>query len=617
MISVVGSPGDAGILRGAPETPGCASHAKRWVLLATILGSSIAFLEASVINVALPAMQSALGASVSEMQWIASAYTLVLAALTLVGGAAGDRFGRLRLFRWGAIALAAASVGCGLASNASQLIAGRALQGIGAAMLIPNSLALLSGSFPRAERGRVIGIWSACTALTGAGSPILGGWLVDTVSWRAGFLSVVPLALATLAVARRRVPEPPRRRDPPAVDWLGGILATAGLGGLVFAIIASGSSGVDSRTLVASATGGILCLAGLVALESRSPSPMIPLSVFRSPGFRAANLLTLLLYFGVSAVFFVLPFNLVQVQGYSATLTGAAYLPFALILGALSPWVGRLADRLGTRPLLVGGPVIAAAGLALFALPNIGGSYWVTFFPAMATVGLGMALTVTPLTATVMGGVDVAQAGVASAVNNTVARVGALLAVAAIGIVTLPLFTQALTRRLEPLAVEPSIRHALIAERRNLADTTLPESVSDSERPLLQRVIGEAFVDSFRWVALISAGCALGGAVGMWAMRNAVPASETADADTTTPGCAHLDQIVDVRPRARGCEECLRTGDSWVHLRLCLSCGHVGCCDSSKNRHASAHFWANGHAIIQSLEPAETWRWCYIDEIVV
>jgi EmrB/QacA subfamily drug resistance transporter len=313
-----------------------ASYAKRWVLLATILGSSVAFLEASVISIALPAIQAALGASVSEMQWIASAYTLFLAALILVCGAAGDRFGRKRMFRWGTVILAGGSVACGLASTASQLIVARAIQGAGGAMLVPNSLALLSASFPKAERGRVIGIWSACTALTGAGSPILGGWLVDTVSWRAAFLSVVPLAVAALAVAYRRVPEPPRRRDPPAVDWWGGLLATVGLGGLVFAIIASGARSVDSRAVVAAVGIGIFGCIGLGALELRSRSPMVPPALFRSATFRGVNLLTLLLYFAVTAAFFILPFNLVQVQGYSATLTGAAFLPFALLLGSLA-----------------------------------------------------------------------------------------------------------------------------------------------------------------------------------------------------------------------------------------------------------------------------------------
>ena len=613
MISLVRPPCDAAVIRAAAETPGCASRAKRWVLIATILGSSIAFLEASVINVALPAIQDALGASVSTMQWIASAYTLLLAALTLVGGGAGDRFGRLRLFRWGTVLLAAASVACGLASSPSQLIAGRALQGVGAAMLVPNSLALLSGSFPRAERGRVIGIWSAATSLAGSGSPILGGWLVDTVSWRAGFLSIVPLALAALFVTYRRVPEPPRQRHPPAVDWWGGVLATVALGGLVFAIISSGSSDVGTLALASSVMIGVLALLGLRMLETRSSSPMIPLDVFRSAAFCAANLLTLLLYFGITAVFFLLPFILIQVHGYSATLTGAAYLPFGLILAILSPWVGGLGDRLGMKPLLLAGSVVSAAGLALFALPSVGGSYWLTFFPPMAIVGLGMALTVAPLTATVMGSVASARGGIASAVNNTVARVGGLLAVAVIGVATLPLFAHALTRRLEPLAVAPSVRAALV-EPRSFADARLPASIPDADRAPLERAVGEAFVESFRWLALISAACALLGAAAIWAID--VPAGAT-EGDALTTTCPHLDGLIAASPRTQGCEECLRSGDSWVHLRVCLSCGHVGCCDSSKNRHATAHFWASRHPIVRSLEPGEDWRWCYVDETVV
>jgi len=551
------------------------------------------------------------------MQWIASTYTLFLAALTLVGGAAGDRFGRLRLFRGGTIILALGSLVCSVAATPVQLIAGRAIQGIGAAFLIPNSLALLSASFPKAERGRVIGIWSAWTALTGAGAPILGGWLVDVASWRAGFLSVVPFALATLAVAHRRVPEPPVRRSAPAVDWIGGALATVGLGGVVFAIIGSGASGAGVQTSAAAAAVGLASLIGLGAVEVRSPSPMIALGVFRSAAFCAVNVLTFLLYFGLSAIFFVLPFNLVQVQGYSATLTGAAYLPFGIILGGLSPRIGTLADRLGVKPLLVAGPLIAGAGMALFAMPGVGGSYWRTFFLPMSIVGLGMACTVTPLTSTAMGSVSVARGGMASAVNNTVARIAGLLAVAAIGVVALPVFTRALDRRLDPLGLEPSLRHALIAERRSFADMTLPDVVGAGERARLEQAIRDAFVESFRWVALICGACALTGGVAMLALPSAAAADDVGKAAAGAAGCTHLDRILAVTPRARGCEECLRSGDSWVHLRLCLSCGHVGCCDSSKNRHATAHFWASRHPIVQSFEPGEDWRWCYIDEAVV
>jgi len=619
MISVVRAPCDAAIIGAAPDTPGCATHAKRWVLIATILGSGVAFLEGTIINIALPAIQATFGASVASMQWIASAYTLLLAALTLVGGAAGDRFGRRRLFLWGTVILGAGSVACGAAATPVQLILARASQGLGAALLVPNSLALLSASFPKSERGRVIGIWSAATALTGAGAPILGGWLVDTASWRAGFLAIVPFTLAAWVVAAWRVPEPPVRRRVATVDWSGGILAIIGLGAVVFAIIASGTpSGAQSvRTPLIAAAVGILSLIGFGIVEVRSSAPMISLAVFRSAAFRAANLLTLLLYFGVTAVFFVLPFNLVQVQGYSATLTGAAYLPFGIILGGLSPWVGRLADQIGVKRLLLVGPLIAAVGLALFAMPTVGGSYWRTFFAPMAIVGLGMAFTVTPLTATVMGAVSVAQGGRASAVNNTVARIAALLAVAIIGVVSMPLFAHALAHRLQPLALEPSLHAALMAERRSFADVTLPAYVPDSERARLTAVVGAAFVESFRWVALISAACALTGGLSILTIGRAVAADDADQRDSATASCLHTDQIIDITPRTRGCEECLRSGHSWVHLRVCLSCGHVGCCDASKNRHATAHFWATQHPIARSFEPGEDWRWCYIDEIVV
>ena len=615
MLGVVRPPCDEAIIRDAPETPGCASHAKRWVLLATIMGSSLAFLEASVINVALPAIQDGLTASVSQMQWIATAYTLILAALTLASGAAGDRFGRLRLFQWGTAVLAAASVACGLASGPLQLVLGRAAQGLGAAMLVPNSLALLSGSFPRAERGRVIGTWSAFTALTGSASPIVGGWLVDTISWRAGFLAVVPPALVTLAIGYLRVPEPPRRRSSPPVDWRGALLAIAGLGGVVFAIISSGGQAASS------AGGGALAigLAAIVAfavVEMRTASPMVPPALFRSPAFGGVNLLTLLLYFAVTGAFFVLPFNLVQVQGYSATLTGAAFLPFAVLVAVLSRWVGGLADRIGVRPLLIGGPLVTAAGLALFALPGVGGAYWTTFLLPMTTVGLGMALTVAPLTTTVMGTVGPAEVGVASGVNNTVARIGALLAVAVVGILATARFEQSLGRRLEAVTVAPGVRQELLAGRRSLADTRLPASVSATERAELEDVVDAAFVDGFRWVMLASAAVAVGGALAVALLLGAAPTTAASEGDAMT-ACTHIDEIRNVKPHTRGCEECLKTGDTWVHLRLCLSCGHVGCCDSSKNRHATKHFWATKHPIVRSLEPGEDWRWCYVDEVAV
>lgn len=617
MIGAVQPPSDENILRTAPETPGCASHAKRWVLAATSLGSSLAFLQASVINVALPRIQETLAASAVEMQWLATTYTLMLAALTVVSGAAGDRYGPRRLFLLGTAGLGLASIACALAGSATALIAGRALQGVAGALLVPNSLALLSGSFPKAERGKVIGTWSAATALTGALGPILGGWLVDHASWPAAFLLAVPLALVTLAVTHWRVPAPPFRRTVPAVDWWGALLAAIALGAIVFAIIASGGRGAPGIEIAAAAVVAAAAVALLAWIEKRAPAPMLPLDLFRSRAFVGANLLTLLLYFAISAVFFLLPFNLIVVQGYSATQTGAAFLPFALLVGGLSRWVGGLGDRSGPRRLLLVGSAISAAGFLAMAAPGVGGDYATTFLAPILILGCGVALTTAPLTATVMASVAPSRAGVAAGVNNTTARLAAILAVAVIGVLALQLYQRGVARRLGGEGPNAAIERAIIGERRTFADTHLPDGLPPAQRRALELGLGEAFVESFRWVCLFCAGMALGGTGAAALLVGARVGCEPSSGEAEAAACRHLDQLQVVRADGEGCGECLRRGDTWVHLRLCLSCGHVGCCDSSKNRHATAHFWSSRHPVVQSLEAGEEWRWCYIDEVVV
>ena len=597
-------------MRGAADTPGCASYAKRWVLAATILGSSVAFIEASVINVALPAIQSGLGASVTEMQWIASTYTLFLAALTLAAGSAGDRFGRRRLFVLGLGILALASAAAAFTTSAAQLVVARAVQGLGSALLVPNSLALLSAAFPKVERGRAIGTWSAATALTSAGGPILGGFLVDTASWRAVFVLVVPLAFVTLAITVLRVPDVRIGRQRPTVDWWGAGIATAALCALIFGIITLSGG---PRALL-SLAAGLALLVVFAWHETHTASPMMPPHLFRSSTFVGANLLTLLLYFALTGVFFVLPFVLVRVHGYSATATGAAYLPFALILGGLSRWAGGLADRVGARLPLVTGSLVTAAGFLLCALPGPAGSYWMTFIPPMVLVGLGMAITVAPLTSTVMSAVDEAETGVASGVNNTVARVAALLAVAIVGLVALEVFGRALSRHLTTVELSPAVRTGLTLD---LGDVHLPDAATAAERAAIAPAAADALVTSFRWVAVL---CALLAVVSALAAGFLVHEGAERARGTAAPvvvSCAHLELVVDVGPRTQGCEECLRLGERWVHLRLCLTCGHVGCCDASRRRHATAHFFATSHPIVRSLEPGETWRWCYADDIAV
>ena len=611
MIVAERPPCDVAIVRTAPETPGCASHARKWVLVITVLGSSVAFMMASIINVSLPAIQETFGATGAEMQWVASTYTILLASLTLAGGAAGDRFGRRRTFLVGTAGLAVGSIAGSLAPNAAGLIAARAAQGVAGALLVPNSLALLSAAFPRSERGRAIGTWSASTALIGAASPVIGGWFVDVGSWRMAFAAVVPLALLTLFIGLRRVPDPPVMRRAPAVDWVGAALATLGFFAIVSGIITIGSG---LAPWVALAVGAAL-LCAFIYHERRTTSPMIPPALFSSHSFRGINIFTLLVYAGVSGALFVLPFNLVQVQGYSSTATGGTMLPFAFLVGVLSPWVGRFSDGVGSKPLLVGGAVLTAIGLASFALPGIGGSYWTTFLPPMTLTGLGMALTVAPLTTTALSSVSSADAGVASGVNNTAARVGTLLAIAVIGVVAFALYASALERRLSATTVPATVARALVAERRGFADTTIPGWVDATQRPTVSHILDDAFLYGFRGSVLLCAALVPCGA-GVAAVVLKTTEAPAID-EATTATCDHLAAIVRAEPCARGCEECLRTGDTWVHLRQCLSCGHVGCCDSSKNRHATAHFWSSQHPIVCSAEPGEDWRWCYVDEIAV
>lgn len=510
MIGFTKTPCDEGVIAAAtPSTHACAEHAKPWVLAATIVGSSMAFIDGSVVSVALPAIQRDLAASVSDAQWITNAYMLMLGALILVGGAAGDRFGRRRVFITGVISFTAASIACGVAPSSTVLIMARAVQGIGGALLVPSSLAIISATFSEQERGRAIGTWAGASALTTALGPVLGGWLVDQWSWRVIFFVNVPIASLALFLALSRVPESRNASENAAVDWKGGVLAVMGLGAIAYGLTASSSLGWTHAVVLGSLAVGISILTLFLWSEARTASPMMPLALFRSSSFSGANAITLLLYFALGGALFFVPFNLIQVQGYSATLAGAAFLPFSLIMGALSPWSGGLIDRYGARTPLIVGPLIAAAGFALFAVPDIGGSYWTTFFPAMTALGLGMAVSVAPLTTTVMQAAEDRYAGVASGINNATARIAGMLAVALLGTVAIGSFGAALDDRLERLQVSPSLRHALKQEVPKLAEAQIPAQIDGRQRQALQRVLNESFVRSFRITALISAGCAL------------------------------------------------------------------------------------------------------------
>jgi EmrB/QacA subfamily drug resistance transporter len=479
---------------------------RTWVLAATVIASSMTFIDGTVVNVALPALQADLRATITEVQWVIEAYALFLGALILIGGSLGDQFGRKRAFLAGVASFASASIFCGLATSASWLIVGRALQGVGAAFLVPGSLAIISATFADADRGRAIGTWSGFSAITTAIGPVLGGWLIEHISWRAVFFLNVPLAVLVLALSFRFMDESrdPSRSD--RIDWSGAVLAVLGLGGLVFGLLEWPPRGPRDPLVLGALAMGTLALPLFVAVERRTPNPMLSLRLFASRTFALTNLLTLLLYAALSVVFFLVPLNLIQVQGYTATEAGAALLPFPIIMFALSRWSGGLVARVGSRLPLTVGPLMAALGIALFAWPGVGGSYWVTFFPATIVVGFGMAITVAPLTTTVMGAVETQHAGVASGVNNAVSRIAGLLAIALFGVVLVQTFDGRVKTSLDGLPLTTSMRTAIDREIPKMAGADVDAALPDdsSQRTPVREAIARAFVWAFR-VVLIGA----------------------------------------------------------------------------------------------------------------
>ncbi len=512
MPNIVKQPCDEGVIRSAPCTAPCSRNAGRWVLAATILGSSMAMIDGTVVNVALPVLQSELNATTTDVQWIVESYALFLAALILVGGSLGDRFGRRRIFAYGVALFALASVWCGLSPNVSQLIIARAVQGIGGALLVPGSLAIISASFSQEQRGQAIGTWSGFTAITSALGPVLGGWLVENVSWRWIFFLNIPLAGIVLGILFWRVPES-RDEESARLDWWGAALVTLGLGVIVYGLVESSHLGLFHPLVLACLAVGALILSAFIFVEANNRAPMMPLSLFKSRTFSGANLLTLLLYSALGGVFYFLPFNLIQVQRYSPTAAGAVFLPFILIMFFLSRWSGGLVSRYGAKLPLTIGPIIAALGFALFAVPGIGGSYWTTFFPAIVVLGLGMAISVAPLTTTVMGAVKQRQAGIASGINNAVARTAGLLAIAIFNIFVFNTFNRSLNGRLAALNIPPEVQKLLDEQRIKLAGAEVPAGVSGEVSGKIRQAIALAFVDSFRLVMLIAVGLALASAV--------------------------------------------------------------------------------------------------------
>jgi EmrB/QacA subfamily drug resistance transporter len=489
----------------------CSARARPWILAATILGSSMAFIDSTVVNVALPALQTSFHATVVDVQWVVEAYGLFLGALILVGGSLGDLFGRRLIFLAGVTTFGAASVACGVASSINGLILARSIQGVGAALLVPGSLSIISASFDEQSRGQAIGTWSGFTAITTAIGPVLGGWLVQHASWRWIFFINLPLAAAVIAISMWRIPESRSAATRP-LDWLGAILVTLGLGGIVNGFIESTNLGWGNPVVFGSAIAGLGCIVAFVLIEMYETSPMVPLALFKNASFTGANLLTLFLYSAVGIFFFLFPMKLIQVQRYSSTATGAAILPFIVLMFLLSRWSGGLVARYGARGPLIVGPLVAALGFMLFALPSIAGDYWKTFFPAIIVLGLGMAVTVAPLTTVVMNSVGRDRAGTASGINNAVARVASVLAIAVLGIVMVYAFRSSLERKLLHIPLPSEALQAIRKDEIKLAGLQVPGKLDPGQASAVQAAVQEAFIFGFRIVMLTCAGLSLASA---------------------------------------------------------------------------------------------------------
>jgi EmrB/QacA subfamily drug resistance transporter len=514
---------------GQPSTP-CASASAPWILTATILGSSMAFIDSTVVNVAAPKFQIAFQASVVDVQWVIESYGLVLASLILAGGALGDWMGRRLVFLLGVAVFAAASAACGLAPSVHFLVVARSVQGIGAAMLIPGSLAIISASFDEKSRGQAIGTWSGFTAITTALGPVLGGWLIEHASWRWAFFLNVPMAAAVIVLSLLHVPES-RNSRAQRLDWAGALLATVSLAGIVTGLLESSKLGWRNPLVPGSLLGGVIFLILFLWVETRISSPMVSLSLFKSRSFLGANLLTLFLYAAIGIFFFLFPVTLMQVHRYSATAAGAAALPVIVLLFFLSRWSGSLVARYGGKLPLILGPLIVAAGFVLFAVFSEGGNYWKTFFLASVVLGLGLAVTVAPLTTVVMASVDRDHAGTASGINNAVARLAGVLAIAVLGIVMVKVFSTHFNRSLATLPLNSETVREIRSKEIDLAGMDLPKNLDANASAALRNAVSQAFLSGFRLILFSCAGLSIASAA---VARISFPNVETRHLPTST-----------------------------------------------------------------------------------
>jgi EmrB/QacA subfamily drug resistance transporter len=479
---------------------------ENWTLIATILASSMAFIDFSALNVALPAIQSALNIGGKSLLWIINAYAIFLSSLLLVGGSLGDIYGRKKIFIAGLILFSASSFLCGISGGILMLIISRAFQGIGGALMIPESLAIISAVIPVERRGKAFGTWSMFSALTTIIGPVLGGWLAGIGLWRVIFFINIPLAILTIVILVVKIPE---SSDESAckLDLSGAILATIGLTGITFGFIEASDSGFGNFKITASLIAGTLSLIAFIVVEKRSSHPMMPLNLFKSKTFSGVNTQTLFMYAALNAALFFFPLNLIQVQGYPEETAGLAILPFAILISGISGYSGKFSDKFGARKPLIVGPLIAGIGLLILAIPGITAGpaeYWSTFFPAMFLLGIGVGIVVAPLTAAVMASVSDQHSGIASGINNSVARTAGLLAIAVLGTIMIISFKSNLQMNIDDLKLPAAKKTELINNSNKLAETKPPEGLSEPETVKVSLSIKRSFVSSFKLVIIIS-----------------------------------------------------------------------------------------------------------------
>lgn len=503
------------------------------VLAVTILSTGMIYLDQSALNVAIPQIQESLNADVAGFQWILNIYILTLSVLLLIGGALGDRYGRVRVLIIGTLVFTAASVLCGFAANLEMLIVARGLQGIGGALLVPGGLAIINATVSPEQRGRTLGIWGTFSPLVVMLGPLVGGWLTTTLSWRAIFFINVPLGLLACWLAWQKVPESRDETATGPLDWPGVLTLMLGLGALLYGLIEGPQLGWANALVLVSILIGIISLIAFVVIEARSPSPLMPLHLFRNRAFSGINALSLLHYLGLSSIFFFLTLNFQQVQGYTAFEAGLHQIPVPFCLFIMSRLAGRLTDRIGPQRVMTFGILLASTAFLVLLIPSVGDNYWVTFFPALLLFGIGNGLTFVPLTAIALGSLPARYSGVASGLNNAVSRIAQMLAVAIFGMVMLNTFRGSLMEQTQTLAMSADARTQLAAEANNLGATQAPATLDSGAAQAVQTAVKLAFVQGWRNILMISFVLVLAGLLSFYLFVGFRPMTATAKPEAT------------------------------------------------------------------------------------